>query len=58
MQYDALKESTMSPETRVLLQVKLSEMAEADEEIMVACMGDDPLLRKQLIVDDSEEELI
>lgn len=58
MQYDALKESTMSPETRVLLQVKLSDNPEFDEEIMVACMGEDPSLRKQLIVEESEEELI
>lgn len=53
-----LRESTMNPETRVLLQVTLSDLAESDEEVMVACMGDDVSLRKQLILDEEEIELM
>ena len=58
MEKDDLKESTMSVDTRVLLQVRLGENPEFDEEVMVACMGDDVSLRKQLILEESEIELI
>lgn len=58
MEAKDLKESTMNPETRVLLQVQLSENPEYDEEVMVACMGDDVSLRKQLILDEEEIELM
>lgn len=58
MEKDDLKESTMSVDTRVLLQVRLGENLEFDEEVMVACMGDDVSLRKQLILEESEIELI
>lgn len=53
-----LWESTMNPETRVLLQATLENNPEYDEEIITACMGDDVSLRKQLILDDEEITLI
>lgn len=58
METPDLKESTMDPETRVLLQVILGEDPEFDETIMTACMGDDVTLRKELILEEDEEELI
>ena len=57
METDDLRESTMDPKSRVLLQVKLSENPEYDETIMTACMGDDVSLRKELILEEDEEEL-
>ena len=57
METDDLRESTMYPKSRVLLQVKLSENPEYDETIMTACMGDDVSLRKELILEEDEEEL-
>ena len=53
-----LGESTMNINSRVLLQVSLSDNPEFDEEIMVACMGDNVALRKQLILDDEIIELV
>lgn len=58
MNAEDLGESTMNVESRVLLQVSLSDNPEYDEEIMVACMGDDVSLRKQLILDEEEIELV
>lgn len=58
MDKDDLKESTMSIDTRVLLQVQLGDNPEFDEEVVVACMGDDVSLRKQLILEESEIDLI
>ena len=57
MEAQDLKESTMCPDSRVLLQVTLDENPEYDEEIMVACFGDDVSLRKQLILDEEELSL-
>ena len=53
-----LWESTMNPETRVLLQVTLENNPEYDEEIVTACMSDDVSLRKQLILDNEEITLM
>lgn len=58
MSADDLGESTMNIDSRVLLQVSLSDNPEYDEDIMVACMGDDVSLRKQLILDEEEIELV
>lgn len=57
MEAKDLKESTMNPDTRVLLQVTLDENGELDEQVMVACFGDDVSLRKQLILDEEEISL-
>ena len=46
-----LKESTMSKDSRVLLQVTLEDL-EYDENVIFACMGEDASLRRELILDD------
>ena len=49
MDWDELKETTMDPAHRVLLQVSAEEAAICDE-IMSVLMGDDVAQRKDFIV--------
>lgn len=52
-----LKESTMNPEHRVLIQVSIDDI-EYDESVIATCMGDDVASRKQMILEDEIGELM
>ena len=53
MNADQLKDTTMSPLTRTLLQVSLEEAEHADE-IFSMLMGDEPELRRKFIEDNAK----
>lgn len=54
MEAEDLKESTMSKDSRVLLQVTIEDI-EFDETIISTCMGDNVALRKEMILEEDEE---
>ena len=54
MNADELRETTMDPNTRTLLQVTVEEAALADE-VMSVLMGDEVELRKQFIQQNAKD---
>ena len=54
MNADQLRETTMDPELRTLLQISVEEAAEADS-VMSILMGDDVPLRKQFITQNAKD---
>jgi DNA gyrase subunit B len=54
MNADELRETTMDPNTRTLLQVTVEEAALADE-VMSVLMGDEVELRKQFIQKNAKD---
>ena len=54
MDWDELRDTTMSVETRSLLQVSVEQAAIADE-VMSILMGDDVEQRKNFIVTNARE---
>lgn len=57
MNYDQLWETTMNPETRSLIQVKVSDLTEADRKITVL-MGDDVSPRREWIENNVDFEVV
>ena len=53
MNAEQLWETTMNPENRTLVQVKLKDIVEADE-IFTKLMGEDPELRRQFIEENAK----
>ena len=54
MDWEELKDTTMDPERRTLLQVTVEQAALADE-IMSTLMGDEVELRKQFIQQNAKD---
>ena len=54
MDWDELRDTTMDPATRTLLQVNVEEAALADE-IMSVLMGDEVELRKHFIQQNAKD---
>jgi DNA gyrase subunit B len=54
MDWDELKDTTMNPETRTLLQVNVEQAAEADQ-IMSVLMGDDVESRRNFITTNARD---
>ena len=54
MDWEELKDTTMNPDTRTLLQVTVEEAAEADQ-IMSVLMGDDVESRRNFITTNARD---